>query len=269
MREGALAAALPQEMSQVQAPGWEQKPVAVLAIEVTWPVATGPEAPRFEPWTLATHWDQVIAEKVQGFGGVVMQRTPSLQFVAFGLPQTLEQLPQRAVQAALAFRRLAAEATAAAVREPCPAVRQAVHWDQLLVGVQAREPTARLLAIGETLALPVRLLGQAAPGEILVSMQMGSLVERWYELQVCEGPVEAGPSERIGAYRIVGLSPWFGSLARHGVRPLDRRVVGRDREMATLHVLPPKWKMARGTLWGLRVNLASASRGCFTSSARV
>jgi hypothetical protein len=119
-REGVLATAPPQGIPQVQAPGWEQKPVAVRAIEVTWPVATGPEAPRFEPWTLATHWDQVIAAKVQGFGGVVMQRTPSLQFVAFGLPQTLEQLPQRAVQAALAFRRLAAEATAAAVREPMP-----------------------------------------------------------------------------------------------------------------------------------------------------
>jgi hypothetical protein len=45
--------------------------------------------------------------KVQGFGGVVLQRSPALLLVVFGVPQTLEQLPQRAVQAALALRRLA------------------------------------------------------------------------------------------------------------------------------------------------------------------
>jgi hypothetical protein len=41
---------------------------------------------------------------LQGFGGVVLQRSPSLLLVAFGIPHTLEQLPQRAVQAALALR---------------------------------------------------------------------------------------------------------------------------------------------------------------------
>ena len=35
-------------------------------------------------------------EKAQGFGGSVVQRSPSLIMVVFGLPQTLEQLPQRA-----------------------------------------------------------------------------------------------------------------------------------------------------------------------------
>jgi predicted ATPase len=130
-------------------------------------------------------------------------------------------------------------------------VRQAVHWGQLLVDALARDPIARLLAIEETLALPVRLLGQAAPGEILVSTQMGGLGERWYELQVCEGPVEARPSERTGAYRIVGLSPWHGSLARHGMRPLDHWVAGRDREMATLHALLAQVEDGQGHVVGI------------------
>jgi transcriptional regulator with AAA-type ATPase domain/predicted ATPase len=249
-REGALAAAFPQGMPEVQAPGWEQKPVAVLAIEVTWPVATVPEAPRFESWTVATHWERRIAERVQGFGGVVMQRTPSLHLVAFGLPQTLEQLPLRAVQAALALRRLVADARAAVGSEPCPAVRQAVHWGQVLVDVQARDLTARLLAIGEALALPVRLLGQAAPGEILVSAQMGGLVERWYELEVCEGPVEAEPSERIEAYRVVRLSPRHASPAQRGAHSLSR-FVGRDREMTILHALLTQLEEGQGHVVGI------------------
>jgi hypothetical protein len=79
-----------QAIPQVEGPSWEQKPVAVLAIEIIWPVVTGSEALRYEPWTLATRWEQRIVKKVQGFGGIVLQRAPSLYLVAFGLPQTLE-----------------------------------------------------------------------------------------------------------------------------------------------------------------------------------
>jgi class 3 adenylate cyclase len=192
----ASAATSPRATPQVEGPSWEQKPVAVLAIEVTWPAVTASEAPRYEPWTLAIRWEQVIVEKVQGFGGVVIQRTPSLSLAVFGLPQTLEQLPQRAVQAALTLRRLVADAGAAAGREPSPAVRQAVHWGLSLVDVQARDPTARLLAIGETLALPVRLLGQTAPGEILVSAQ------EWEQARMsspCSALRRSGPAP---------LKPW-------------------------------------------------------------
>jgi DNA-binding NtrC family response regulator/predicted ATPase len=249
-REGAMMAIPAQEVSQEPVPSWEQKPVAVLAIEVTWPVVTAPEAQRYEPWTLATHWEQVIAQKVQGFGGIVIQHTPSLYLVAFGLPQTLEQLPQRAVQVALALRRVVAEAGTAGASAPSPAVRQAVHWGLLLVDAQARDPTARLLASGETLALPVRLLGQAAPGEILVSAQMAGLVERWYELQVCGGAVEAGSSERLGAYRVVGLRPQSSSLAQYDVRPLSR-FVGRDQEMAILHALLAQVEDGQGHIVGI------------------
>jgi class 3 adenylate cyclase len=194
--QGVGMATSPRATPQVEGPSWEQKPVAVLAIEVTWPAVTASEAPRYEPWTLAIRWEQVIVEKVQGFGGVVIQRTPSLSLAVFGLPQTLEQLPQRAVQAALTLRRLVADAGAAAGREPSPAVRQAVHWGLSLVDVQARDPTARLLAIGETLALPVRLLGQTAPGEILVSAQ------EWEQARMsspCSARRRSGPAP---------LKPW-------------------------------------------------------------
>jgi class 3 adenylate cyclase len=212
-----------QAVPQVESPSWEQKLVAVLAVEIIWPVVTGSEALRYEPWTLATRWEQRIVEKVQGFGGIILQRAPSLYLVAFGLPQTLEQLPQRAVQAALALRRLVAVARNAVAREPCPAVRQTLHWGLLLVDVQARDSAARLLPIGETVGLPVRLLGQAAPEEILVSDQMRGLIDRWYELQVCDGPVEAGPSEEWLAglvERVAGVPILVLTTYRHGYRPL-------------------------------------------------
>src|SRR4029450_737537 len=107
------------------APAWEQKPAAVLAIELTGPVAGEGDTPRYEPWTVVSRWEQIIVEKVQGLGGVILQRAPSLLLAGFGLPHTREQLPQRAVQAALALRQLTAGPEGSVTGELHPAMRQA------------------------------------------------------------------------------------------------------------------------------------------------
>ena len=142
----------------------------MLAIELTWPAMTTAEGPRYDPWTVTTRWEQRLADRVEGFGGIVLQRTPSLYLVAFGLPQTTEQLPQRAVQAALELRRLVTDVNAAAAGEPSPTVRQAIHWGQLLVDVQTRDPAARPFAMGEALALPPREQHPPLPAPRLVAL---------------------------------------------------------------------------------------------------
>jgi class 3 adenylate cyclase len=225
-------------------PTWEQKPVAVLAIELTWPVTVESEVPRYEPWTVVTRWEQLIAEKVQGLGGVILQRTPSLLLAGFGLPYTLEQLPQRAVQATLALRQLTAGPEGSGTGASHPAMRQAVHWGQVLVDSRAQAPAARLLPVGETLALPVRLLGQAAVGEILVSPEVGRLVEAWCELQTCEGLRGAE------AYTVVGLRPQRTLLRMHGSHPLSR-FVGRAHELAALQALSVQVEQGRGQVMAL------------------
>ena len=59
----------------------------MLAIELTFPTVTAGEAAGFEPWTAARRWEQALVAKVQGFGGVVLQRSPALLLVAFGIPK--------------------------------------------------------------------------------------------------------------------------------------------------------------------------------------
>ena len=86
------------------ASGWEQKPVAVLALEVTWPATIESDALCYAPWTVRARWQQVLVEKAQEFGGVILQQSPSMVVWAFGVPQALDQLHQRAVHGALAVR---------------------------------------------------------------------------------------------------------------------------------------------------------------------
>src|SRR5262249_24414458 len=132
---------------------WERQSVAVLALEMTWPEVSEVAPPYYEPWTEAARWDQAMREKVPGFGGVLLQHTTSRVHWVFGLTQTVDQLAQRAVHSALAMRQMVAEASVPDMA-PCPQVRLAVHLGA--VRVQGPPPTAHVLAIGETLALPVR-----------------------------------------------------------------------------------------------------------------
>ena len=221
--------------------------MAVLAIELTFPTATAGEAAAYEPWTAASRWEQALVAKVQGFGGVVLQRSPALLLVAFGIPHTLEQLPQRAVQAALALRHLVAEG---ADHAPCPALRLVVHWGEVLVDAQASDPTAQLRALGETLAWPVRWLGQTAPGEIVLSPEMGPLVEGWCEVQPREVPLPEGQPGPIGVYAVVGNRPPWARRERQGRRPRSP-FVGREQELATLRARVRQVEGGRGQVVGV------------------
>jgi predicted ATPase len=229
---------------------WSRKPVSILAITITFPEPPDPEAPGFEPWTVAARWQRHIEEKVNGFGGLLLQRSPSLFVVAFGLPTTLEQLPQRAVQAALAIRQAVAEAAGSAEQTSCPEVRLAVHGGTVLVDAQASDPAERVLPVGETLTLPVRLSGFAAPGEILLSAHAGRPAEGWCELERREVRLAGGEGERLVAYALIRLGTQPSPLERMGQRSLSR-FVGREREMAALRDLLAQVHGGRGQVVGI------------------
>jgi DNA-binding NtrC family response regulator/tetratricopeptide (TPR) repeat protein len=215
------------------AQSWEQKPVAVLAVEVTWPANNEGEFSPYEPWTVTSHWEQTMVEKVQGFGGVVLPHSPALVVAAFGVPRTLEQAPQRAVRAALALRGFVTDAHDTG---HYPELRMALHYGEVLVDTEALDPTARLLPKGDTLARTGRLLGYAQSGEILASPEMERLVEGWCELRVCKELPGSEQTQRPGAYTIVGLRSQGAALQVHMQRPLSR-FVGREQELTVLEDL--------------------------------
>jgi class 3 adenylate cyclase len=221
--------------------------VAVLAVEVTWPANHEGEASPYEPWTVTSRWEQTIVEKVQGFGGVVLPHSPALLVAAFGVPRTLEQAPQRAVQTALALRGVVTDAPD---EGHYPELRLALHWGEVLVDTEAIDPTGQLLPIGDTLARPGRLLGYAEPGEILMSPEMERLVGDWCELRVCQGLFGREQSQRPGAYTMVGLRSQGSALQLHGRRPWSR-FVGRERELAFLEDLLRQVMEGRGQIAGI------------------
>jgi two-component system, NtrC family, response regulator AtoC len=182
---------------------WERRSVAVLALSLTFPEAERLAVLHDDPWTVVARWEQCIVRILTGCGGTVLQRSPSMSIAAFGIHGILEQLPQHAVEAALTIRGSVAEMNKSEAREAGVEVRMAVHQGQALVDVQTRKSTARVLPTADTMTLILRLLGDAAPGELLLSPQVGHLVEGWYELQ--EREVLSGDRllDRTTAYSVV------------------------------------------------------------------
>jgi class 3 adenylate cyclase len=191
----------------VPASGWKEKVVALLAIDLTFPPRPGVEAVDDEPWTLTSRWEETLVRKVQGFGGVLVQHVVSLFLVAFGLAQEVEQLPERAMQAALAIRQAVAAAQGQVGQAPVPEVRQSIHLGPLLVEEAGCEPPVRCLAVGETASIPIRLLGHTAPGEILVSPQVERRLAGWYTLQAHEMAVAVEHPSRRTRTRCWGWWP--------------------------------------------------------------
>jgi DNA-binding NtrC family response regulator/tetratricopeptide (TPR) repeat protein len=203
---------------------WEQKPVAVLALSLTFPRA---EVAGFEPWTAARRWERAISERIEGFGGVFAQRTPSRLTIAFGIPRALEQTPQRAVHAALAVLRAVAQTPA-----PRPDLRAAVHIGDLQLDVSAADPTASLVPLADTFSLPERLLGHAGSGEVLLSPPAARRVERVFELSA--RTVQLGPTEadRLTAHAVVRRQP--RATPADAASETSAVFVGRDRELDLL-----------------------------------
>ena len=119
-----------------------------------------------------------------------------------------------------------------------------------MVDARAHDTAVPLRAIGETLAQPVRLLGQAGPGEILVSAELGELVEGWCELEAHEAPRAGRLPEQTRVYTVIGLKPQWSRLEMHRQRPLSR-FVGRARELATLQGLMDLVEGGRGQVVGI------------------
>jgi DNA-binding NtrC family response regulator/tetratricopeptide (TPR) repeat protein len=235
-----------------QAPGaiWEHKPVVVLAVALTFPPITHLHASHYEPWTLAATWEQLVAEKVQGFGGGFVQRSPSLLLAVFGVPRALEQMPQRAVQAALAIRRLTAESESIFAGAPRPALRIAIHSGMMLVNAQAAASDTPPLAIEDTLAYPVQLLGHAQSGDILVSPQIGRQIEPWCELQAQPISLATTASEQLTVYTVIGRRPQrtFPDGEQQHAQPY---FVGRRQELSTLHELLDQVEAGQGQVVGI------------------
>jgi DNA-binding NtrC family response regulator len=218
----------------------ELKPVAVLAIELTSPEDHGERDRRHEEtFTAHRRWTDEVVDRVAGFGGAILQRSPSLLLAAFGLPRALEQASHRAVQAALTIRQAAEDAPRGRTHDR-RIVRLSVHLGTVLSDGEAVDPTS-IVAVGETLALPVRLLGHTAPGQITVTAAVARQIDGPFVLEA-EASRRAEDAE-LGVFRVVGPACTRSPAGHDGTRS---GFVRRERELGNREHLLGEAETGRG-----------------------
>jgi DNA-binding SARP family transcriptional activator len=208
----------------------ERKLVSVLFAEIDEPLDGAAERdPEDVSSMLDRHLDRVRAE-VESFGGTVEHAIGGITMATFGVPQTREDDPERAVRAALAIRDALAGGGPEGIDDgPLEDrdgvdVRVAVTTGEALV-------TDGMLVAGDPVATCARLQQAAPPGTVLVSEATGRATER------C---ISYGPASLLSfPGRARPMSVWSALEPRNrtGMDALAAGpvpLVGRDRELGLL-----------------------------------
>jgi DNA-binding SARP family transcriptional activator/tetratricopeptide (TPR) repeat protein len=195
----------------------ERKLVSVLFAEVDEPLGeAGERDPEDASSMLDRHLDRVRAE-VESFGGTVEHAIGGITMATFGVPQTREDDPERAVRAALAIRDALAGADGVELRV-------AVTTGGALV-------TDGVRVAGDPVATCARLQQAAPVGTVLVSETTGRATER---------SIGYGPASLLALPgRVRPMTVWSALEPRNrtgmdGLAAGPVPLVGRDRELGTL-----------------------------------
>jgi DNA-binding SARP family transcriptional activator len=215
--EGGPGAAEPGAGPATDGGSVERKLVSVLFAEVDEPLGeAGERDPEDVSSMLDRHLDRVRAE-VESFGGTVEHAIGGITMATFGVPQTREDDPERAVRAALAIRDALAGTDGVELRV-------AVTTGEALVTDGTR-------VTGDPVATCARLQQAAPPGTVLVSEATGRATER---------SISYGPASLLSlAGRAKPMSVWSALEPRNrtGMDALAAGpvpLIGRDRELGLL-----------------------------------
>ncbi len=175
----------------------------------------------------------LVNDEVVRFGGVTEKFVGDAVLAVFGVPQSHEDDPERAIRAALAIAE-AFEPFAARIRDVHSAdvgLRIGVNTGEVVAG---REASARgeLIVSGDAVNVAARLQQLARPGTVLVGARTRQATHRAIAYRQV-GPVTAkGKSGPLDAWEAIGVT------APPGTRPsrFGARLIGRDDELALLRL---------------------------------
>ena len=175
-----------------------------------------------------TRYFQEMAEVIQRHGGTTEKFIGDAIMAVFGVPLLHEDDAGRAVRAAIGMRdSLRGLNDEFEVRWGVRIVtRTGVNTGEVIAGDPSRGES---FVVGEAVNVAARLEQAAGPDEILIGEATYRLVRDVAATTPIEPLQVKGKSERVAAWNLVDVAP-----LPVAVRGLESRLIGRDRELATL-----------------------------------
>ena len=179
-------------------------------------------------------------EHIEAHGGIVEKFIGDAVMAVFGLHQSREDDPHRAISAALGMKMSLDELN----REFTPkygvelAMRVGIDTGVVVVSALDDRPGQDLVVVGETVNRASRIQGAAPPGGVLISADTHRHVRGTFALQPAGGLRLKGITEPVDAYLVVSERPRrFRLDESRGVEGVDTRTIGRDVELRRLQDL--------------------------------
>jgi len=210
----------------------ERRVVTVLFADLAGSTALGERLDPEDVRELQGGLFELVNSEVERFGGTLEKFVGDAVLAVFGIPQTHEDDPERAVRAALAVRD-GFGAFAGHVRDRFGAdvgLRIGVNTGEVVAG---REAAARgeLMVSGDAVNVAARLQQHAETGEILVGERTHAATSRTITYRGRGGIEAKGKQAPVGAWIAVEAD---AQPAGRGVASLSAPLVGRDEELAVL-----------------------------------
>jgi len=171
---------------------------------------------------------------VHRYGGLVDKFTGDGLMAVFGAPVAHENNAEMAVRAALDMQR-AADAFTPVAKAQLGApleIRIGVHSGPAIAGILGTEEQAAYTVIGDTVNMAARLESLATPGDILVSAQVHTRTQPFFEFQTMEATFIKGVDQPIVTYQVTGRRT--APEAARGIQGVTSIFLGHEAELAQL-----------------------------------
>ena len=177
-----------------------------------------------------------LGQAIARYGGFVAKYVGDAVLALFGAPVAHEDDPERALEAALDMLRRAAalsETWTARLGQPV-SLHIAVHTGPVVAGSLGDGAGGAYDVTGDTVNTASRLLGEAAPGTILVAASTQALTRHRFAFEPAGAVVLRGKSEPMVVHRLLGALAEPQSARGLATLGLAGPLVGRDQELDRL-----------------------------------
>ncbi len=175
-------------------------------------------------------------EHIAAHGGVVEKFIGDAVMAVFGLHQSHEDDPHRAIRSALAMRAALAELNAElAEGHPTLVMRVGIDTGEVVVSSLDDRPGQDVVVVGDTVNRAARIQAAAAPGGILISRDTHRHVRGAFSFTEVEPLQLKGIPEPVRAYLVGSERPASYRLdAARGVEGVKTATIGREISLSQL-----------------------------------
>ncbi len=175
-------------------------------------------------------------EHITAHGGVVEKFIGDAVMAVFGLPQSHEDDPHRAIRAALAMRAALDELNSERAEGiPTLVMRVGIDTGEVVVSSLDDRPGQDVVVVGDTVNRAARIQAAAAPGGILISRDTHRHVRGEFSFTEVEPLQLKGIPEPVPAYLVRSQRPAGYRLdAAGGVEGVKTRTIGREIPLTQL-----------------------------------